>query len=104
MHKLDRLRPAPSAAKHLIPGAEVRPGRSRDVVLVVARDLTIEKMTAGELAGALKVLPRQVRQVRQRPREAATRSGRVRLSVFVCTHDLESIYLDARRVAIDRKS
>jgi|ERR1035441_2737799 hypothetical protein len=100
MHKLDRLRFALGAAKHLILGAEVQPGRSRYVVLVFARDLTIEKITAGELAGALKVLPRQVRQVRQRPSEAATRSGRVRLSVFVCTHDLESIYLDARRLAM----
>jgi hypothetical protein len=37
MHKLDRLRFALGAAKHLILGAEVQPGRSRYVVLVFAR-------------------------------------------------------------------
>ena len=92
---------------NLIPGAEVRLGCSRYVVLVFARDLTIEKITAGELAGALEVLPRQVRQVRQRPREAATRSGRVRPSVIVCARGLESrptgrpSYDLSRRFAID---
>jgi len=50
----------------------------------------IEEIALSELTGALEILPAHVCEVGQRPSETAARFGRVRLSVFVCTHDLES--------------